>query len=117
MSCDWLGPDQTGHLWDLFGEWFGVPREHFAGLRLLRRGEGVYAVPEAAAGILDALHLRSAGLKLATVRKDGGYRPASRGIQVFGRGRQQPAFEVLSNFLLLLCGLDLRKTFEVGVGS
>ena len=86
MSCDWLDPEQNEHLWGLFDEWFGIPRSRFDGLCLLRRGEGVFAVPETAVGRLDALHLRSAGLKVATVRKGGGYRPAARGIQVFGRG-------------------------------
>lgn len=85
MSCDWLDPKESEQLWSLFDEWFGIGRGHFDGLRLLRRGEGVYAVAEGAVAYADVLHLRSAGLKVATVRESGGYRPASRGIQVFGR--------------------------------
>ena len=84
MSCDWLDPEQSEHLWGLFDEWFGIPRHRFDGLCLLRRGEGVFAVPQAATSRMDGLHLRSAGLRVATVRKGGGYRLAPRGIQVFG---------------------------------
>jgi NOL1/NOP2/fmu family ribosome biogenesis protein len=85
LWCDWLDPEQSQELWRLFDEWFGIPRRRFAGLRLLRRGEGVYAVGEAAVGGIDALHLRGAGLSVAVVRRAGGYRPTGRGLQVFGR--------------------------------
>ena len=116
MSCDWLDPDQSEHLWQLFDEWFGIPRHRFDGLRLLRRGEGVFAVAEAVVGRIDALQLRSAGLSVATVPTAGGYRPATRGIQVFGRWATRRVCELDDNQLgSLLRGASLPWDGERGL--
>lgn len=85
MSFDWLSPEEAGRAVGYLEEGFGIPAGAFSGHRLFRRGEYLHAVHEDAAGACEELACVAAGLKLLKVTGSGGFKPATRGIQVFGR--------------------------------
>ncbi|GAB4263348.1 MAG: hypothetical protein Kow0092_14180 [Deferrisomatales bacterium] len=85
MSSVWLSPEERGRALGYLAERFGIAAEAFAGHHLIRRGEYLYAVRREAEEACARLQWVAAGLKLLRVTGSGGFRPATRGIQVFGR--------------------------------
>ena len=85
MSSGWLNPDERDRALLYLEERFGIPRDAFSRHRLLLRGEHICAVREEACDAWDALNGLYCGLKLLKVSGSGGYKPTTRGIQVFGR--------------------------------
>ncbi len=85
MSSDWLSPEEERRAREYLEEAFGIPADALRDHRLLRRGEYVYAVRREAAGACDAFPWVAAGLKLLKVSGSRAFKPATRGLQVFGR--------------------------------
>ncbi|MDW7712313.1 MAG: hypothetical protein SCH98_17745 [Deferrisomatales bacterium] len=85
MSSDWLSPEEERRALAVLEGTFGIPPAAFAGHRLLRRGEHVFAVHREAAGACDAYRWVGAGLRLLKTTGGGSYKPATRGLQLFGR--------------------------------
>jgi NOL1/NOP2/fmu family ribosome biogenesis protein len=86
LSPGWLNPDERDRALGYLEERFGIDRAVFSRHRLLLRGEHVCAVREEACGAWDALSGVHCGLRLLKVTGSGGFKPSTRGIQVFGRG-------------------------------
>ncbi|MBI5439734.1 MAG: tRNA pseudouridine(55) synthase TruB [Deltaproteobacteria bacterium] len=85
MSLAWLSPEERSHALSYLEERFGIPPEAFRRHRLFRRGEHVCALHEDAAPAADVLSSIQAGLRLLKETQSGGFKPSSRGMQVFGR--------------------------------
>lgn len=85
MSFDWLSPDEERRALAVLDAAFGIPPEALAGHRLLRRGQHVFAVQRDAVGACDAYRWIGAGLRLFKTSESGALKPATPGLQVFGR--------------------------------
>lgn len=85
MSSDWLSPDEERRALGYLEEAFGIASAALAEHRLLRRGEHVFAVRREASGACDAYRWVAAGLRLLKASGSGSYKPATRGLQIFGR--------------------------------
>lgn len=94
MSPDWLSPTEEAAALAYLEARFGIPPAALAGHRLLRRGEHVCALRREAAELAEGLQAASAGLKLLKVTGSGGFKPATRGMQVFGRFAVRNVFDV-----------------------
>lgn len=84
MSLAWLSPEDSSQVLSYLEERFGIPQHALAEHRLFRRGEHVCALHHSAADAADALASVQAGLRLLKVSQSGGYKPSTRGMQVFG---------------------------------
>lgn len=85
MSLDWLDKKHSDAVVGYFVDRFGIPAEEFAGLALFRKNEYIYALRAEARDAADALDTLDAGLPVAKTSRSGALKPATRGIQVFGR--------------------------------
>jgi len=85
LSSDWLSPAEEASALAYLEERFGIPPSALCDHRLLRQGEHVCALRREAGGLADALNVAGAGLKLLKSTGSGGFKPSTRGVQVFGR--------------------------------
>lgn len=85
MSSAWVSPEDRAEVVGYLEEVLGIPATVFAEHRFVRRGEYICAVREEAFPACSALRWIAAGLKIVKVTGSGGFRPATRGVQVFGR--------------------------------
>jgi len=70
-------------------DYFGIPLSTFSDYKFLKKGDYVYAIKDSCIGLLEDLKFLSAGIKLVKPIGKNGFRPATRGIQVFGRFAQK----------------------------
>jgi len=75
-------------------DYFGIPASSFSGYKFFKKGDYVYAVKDSCVGLLEDLKFLSAGIKLVKPIGKNGFRPATRGIQVFGRFAQKRVHEL-----------------------
>lgn len=94
MSSGWPNPEQRSHALQYLEERFGIPPEAFERHALLLRGEHLCAVREEAAELWDTLDGVQAGLKLLKLTGSGGYKPSTRGMQVFGGSATRNTFDL-----------------------
>ncbi len=84
MSFAWLNPEETRNVLRYLEDRFGIPAGMLEGHRLFRRGGYIWAVCPEAAGLSGELRVAGGGLRLVREMGPGRYKPATRGIQVFG---------------------------------
>ncbi|MBI5016118.1 MAG: hypothetical protein HZB55_11615 [Deltaproteobacteria bacterium] len=94
MSSAWLSPEEEARARGYLEERFGIPPPTFANHRLLLRGENVCAVRRETEELWDALNVAYGGLKLLKLTGGGGYKPSTRGMQVFGRAASRNVVDV-----------------------
>lgn len=94
MSFDWLSPPEADALYAYFSDRFGIAPEAFAGHRLHRRGDTIYALAEEAAAFAEPFAVVTAGLPVARESKSGALTPSTRGLQKFGGGACRNVVEV-----------------------
>lgn len=102
MSSDWLSPAEEASALAYLEERFGIPPAAFSGHRLLRQGEHLCALRREAADLADALGVAGAGLKVLKSTGSGGFKPSTRGMQIFGRQAGRNICDVTSEELRAL---------------
>jgi NOL1/NOP2/fmu family ribosome biogenesis protein len=85
LSLAWLSPEETAAVALYLEERFGISAPVLASFRLFRRGDHICALHEDAAAVAEVLQPVQAGLKLLKVTGSGGFKPSTRGVQVFGQ--------------------------------
>jgi NOL1/NOP2/fmu family ribosome biogenesis protein len=102
LSSAWLNPEEEARAFGYLEERFGIPPEAFADHRLLLRGENLCAVRRETEELWDTLAVAYGGLKLLKLTGSGGYKPSSRGVQVFGRTATRNAVDLTDEELRAL---------------
>lgn len=115
MSLDWLNPTEEASALAYLEGRFGIPPAALADHRLFRRGEHLCALRREAEELAEGLQVASAGLKLLKVTGSGGYKPSTRGMQIFGRAASRNVCEVTEGELRALVeGQSLSREGERG---
>lgn len=84
MSLEWLSPTERAEFLDYFETRFGIGGEVFQCYDFYRRGENINALAVGARSAADTLDATDGGVPFAKVTHSGLFKPATRGVQVFG---------------------------------
>ena len=99
MSFDFLNPPEREQFTGEMEQRYGLAPDVFADYLFFSKGEYVHAIRAEARDMVDALDVTDAGIPLAKRTRSGGFKPTTRGIQIFGDAATLNVIELDSGLL------------------